>query len=354
MSELRNSATPEEEQTTLPRRAARVIARVVRGVTCRIAWLITAASLVAVLVRLTIRDHDGWFASIHYLLQWHFLAALFAAAALLWIVLFEFWHARLCMIATLLAALFWAATHVRVYSCEQGDQAEFHEPAESSLEVVVWNVNHGRAGWDLIASELLLLDADLILLVEAKMKREKDRVRWRERFKHYDINISPGGTILMSRGKFLRIVDEPLPPSISHATHAWTEINEHVYRLMAVDLDASPLYDKRYLMHAVRLGAKSRDDENGIRFERGPADLIAGDFNTPTDSRWMAPLRADYDHAFLSSGRGIATTWLDWFPAFAIDHLWVRKNRLRPTCTEHRTSPGSDHAQVISRLVPIR
>lgn len=76
-----------------------------------------------------------------------------------------------------------------------------------------------------------------------------------------------------------------------------------------------------------------------------PQDLplvLVGDFNTPRDSVYFAPIRKRLRNAFESAGWGWPYTWPMPFPMYALDHAWISPGiqacsyQLRPAlCSDH-------------------
>ncbi len=78
--------------------------------------------------------------------------------------------------------------------------------------------------------------------------------------------------------------------------------------------------------------------------------ILAGDINTPAQSRSMNPLEAILKDAWLEGGRGWGRTILADFPISRIDQCWVSEN-FECIHGETRAYPLSDHRLVLFELI---
>lgn len=289
-----------------------------------------AVAALAVCVRLTAQDTWPLSAWIFYFVPLPVIALLLLAATILFALAAASVPALACLAA---ATLVYAQWHFR---------QEFHRPcatAESGIRVLAWNVGRGRGGWDAIAQYVAQTDADVIGLVEAGDTSEKQLQFWRERFEGYTMLAPGGGLVLLVRGdvessRFRQLI------GISSALAVDLEVGGHQLHLVLADLDASPRFDKRRLTESL---LELADSPNGAPV------ILMGDFNMPIDSRWFAPLRKTFTHAFEQSGNGRLATWPAKTPLVALDHIWVSRG-LRPACAVLASTGLSDHRAFLTDL----
>ena len=81
--------------------------------------------------------------------------------------------------------------------------------------------------------------------------------------------------------------------------------------------------------------------------------ILVGDFNTPLDSAYIAPLRKEMTNAFEASGSGCAATWPMPLPVLSLDQVWTTPS-LRPVRCEHFGSWRSDHRAVVAEIDFVR
>lgn len=84
-----------------------------------------------------------------------------------------------------------------------------------------------------------------------------------------------------------------------------------------------------------------------VRPHLGRNLIVLGDFNTPRESVFFIPLRAEMTHAFEAAGRGLAETWPLPLPMLNLDQIWTNRG-LRVRHCEHGYSFRSDHRAVIA------
>jgi endonuclease/exonuclease/phosphatase (EEP) superfamily protein YafD len=210
------------------------------------------------------------------------------------------------------------------------------EVAEDSIRVVSWNVSRLTNDGNEVAAELASLRPDVALLVEGGRNNAEAWEFWRERFPGYDVALPGGGIVVLVRGS-IESTDFRHMTGISSYAQFDLIVKGRPLRAVAVDLDASPRFDKRLLVPRVfELAGKALESPL----------IVGGDFNTPLDSPVFTAVRKDFRHAFEAAGHGLAATWPARFPITAIDHIWTGPY-VRPLCTSLYSSDASDHRAVV-------
>ena len=78
---------------------------------------------------------------------------------------------------------------------------------------------------------------------------------------------------------------------------------------------------------------------------------LAGDFNTPHTSIYFAQFRRAFKNVFEETGNGWFPTWSGYIPILALDHIWLSPH-LYPVRTEYHRNSHSDHAMIVTQIVP--
>lgn len=263
--------------------------------------------LVAMLVRLTVKDRVPGIAALFYATP----PVLLAAGAL---VVAAGWarQGRRRPAGTALAFAAVLASWYGVTAFSWRPQS----PATRSL--VLWNVAGRPAG-----EELLRQQADIICLVEAGRSRDEELAGYERCF--------PGkGLGLLARGRIGGVRLESLGTGGRAAV-----VELEGLTVVIVDIEPSPLMARAEPLE--RLATLLAE-------LRGPV-IVAGDFNTPRDSALLAPLRARFVHAFEEVGRGLDATWPWPLPVLSIDQIWVNAG-VRAAACRHGGGPASDHRWV--------
>ncbi len=208
-----------------------------------------------------------------------------------------------------------------------------------SLRLAHWNVDRpimrqaGDFRW------LAAQDADLISIAEREPRKINMKARWQAAFPDYQLVTARGETLLMVRGEVLS-VSKDMRHEGSFATTIRTRIRGHEVTVLQVDINGTPW--------ASRAGALDR--VAAIVHEHRAENLIlVGDFNTPLDSVFIAPLRAEMVNAFETAGSGCAATWPMPLPVLSLDQVWTSPT-LRPVRCEHFGSWRSDHRAVVAEI----
>jgi hypothetical protein len=282
------------------------------------------------LVRLTVRDASPFWAMIYYALPGVVMAAALLISALLWSLV---GRTKAAAASVVLATLF-AGTWLR--ACHH---AGLCRPQPGDVRVLLLNTARGRAGWDEVARALPPFDVDIIGLVEAGGKGPERQKFWEENFPDHHVYLPGGGLAIITRGDLRRIQLHPLD-GISRYVEAEIDVEGRLVRVLLVDFDASPRFDRHGLIQAVFRAAASSSDVPTI---------VMGDFNTPIDSRWFDRVRTRYVHVFEAAGAGLFLTWPAALPLVGIDHIWVSRS-IEPHCATLESYEISDHRAVFADL----
>ena len=280
-------------------------------------------------VRLTIRDSIPGLSAIYYATPWPILAV----AALLPAVLGA--RRRRWPIAAgfLFIALVCGAAWLR-------NAFHFQKPTgTATLRVAYWNVARPDASVGKVLDLVGEIKADIFGFGETTRGNAPSRPEWSAR--------PPGKHLLPLRRHML--LTTPQPATQLHdgylndrGQYALTQTELHgrkIFILMA-DFDAIVAWSRKPAFDRLIQLIDAIGDEPLI---------VMGDFNTPLDSTFFAPLRARLRHTFATAGSGYAKTWPMPLPVLDIDHIWV-SHHFRIVHSEHRTSLLSDHRPVIADL----
>lgn len=203
------------------------------------------------------------------------------------------------------------------------------------VKVVFWNACRIHRGWDEVTAEVRSWDADVVALVEAGLGTEETRRQWQQGCPGYKVSLLGAGIVLLTRGESGESTVHEFPDG-SRARQIQTTIHGQTLNLVIVDIQANPFWSRREpLAHVAEV----------VKPLAGESTLVLGDFNTPTDSALLAPLRSEYTLAFDRAGQGYRATWPIPLPVLAIDQAWVSP-RVDVTSCKHLWTQASDHRPV--------
>ena len=292
----------------------------------RLPEVLLALSCLALVVRFTIRDRVPGFSTIYYATPLPILALGPAAAGVVALLVRRpRWAAGSAAGALLLPAVFFATSHRSLAASKGGE-----------IRGVLWNVSHGTAGWDRVASGLRSRNPDLIAIVEGGTRVDLGRETL---FRHAMADgdgrwFDRGMGLAVRGGRILEWRDQDLA-EFGRAIFVRIEIRGRPLEVVLVDLDADPFRSR-----AEAFAELGRALEQGTR---GPR-VVLGDFNTPWDSVHFDPFRATMHHAFDRAGSGLSPTWPLPLPVLELDHVWGRGVRF--TSCAHEDLGASDHRAV--------
>lgn len=298
-----------------------------------VVWLLLSLAAVGVLLQVTLRDAWQWpTAVVFYAMPWPVLSLLTAVAAL---------AARRLSAKEFRIALFAAvmcASRSAFVDFRWSSSASNPSPA-STWRVAVWNAAHLPRGVRVATDVIRQWDADVIGIVEAGTTYQLELEEWQRALPEYQIVRPRPQMLLIARGR----IREPELKSIgrhSDVALARIERGSEVLDIALVDIISSLSYGRATPLRNL---AQILEERN-----LGP-HVVMGDFNTPPESVWFAPLRARYQSAFEIAGSGYRATWPVPAPALQLDFLWVGSQVHVKEC-HHDWTTASDHRPVIADI----
>ena len=108
--------------------------------------------------------------------------------------------------------------------------------------------------------------------------------------------------------------------------------------LIVIDVRSDPRFSRE--------PAFDRIEELVTQYSDRPL-IIAGDFNTPLESIYLARLRQRMQNAFEARGSGLRDTWPVLLPVLSLDQVWANDRVDWHRC-EHGWSLSSDHRPVLA------
>lgn len=291
------------------------------------ACLLLAGAALAAVVRLTLRD------------RWPVLSALFYATPPLVIALAALLASAAAAAArrrplALLALL--GAAGAAWWGVATGFVHRPPQHCADSVRVMFWNVNRGWLGWDAIAEHIRAADADVVGLVEARFDDPAAGDALAAALPEYAMLDPVFGIMLLSRGECLQVVDDWLPPAGKYRRVS-LRVGSSEFEAWVVDLESNPLGARADTLRRVA---------RKLAYRRDRPVVLMGDFNTPSDSIFFEPLRAQAANAFESAGSGYAATWPIPAPVLTLDQVWTNP-LVEPLCTRLDWSWRSDHRAVV-------
>jgi len=290
-----------------------------------LAWVIAA-----LLVRLTIRDRLPLLSVLFYMTPLVVSAVLSGIAALIWLRR-HCW--RLSGLAGVLALLSLVWFHFSTYA------HHYVVPGPTGERVVFWNAGRGVMGWDGVTRNLQDFDADLIGLVEAGPHNQQMERFWRDRFPDYQVRGPRDGMVLMARGTVVEKTMGDLGKG-GKCGYYWVHLNGQWVEVLLVDIKSNPFRSRQEALSKLVRVADQLSDRPLI---------VMGDFNTPVDSAFVAPLKERLTNAFQACGNGYNVTWPVPIPVLSLDQVWVNSHLKLGSC-ELPWAWRSDHRPVVVTL----
>lgn len=302
---------------------------VLRNLLKPLPWVFSGWFIVALIVRLSVKDHLPILSIVYYASPVIVLAVLAATAGVGWMAKRRRRLAALSLVAAGACLVWW-------WQVSFFDAPDRSEPAD--LRIVYWNTCRDVLGWDGKIETIKQHDPHLIALAEVS----DDWDIWEAAFPDYTATDAGGGTMLLCKGK----------ESITQSTHgplgefgyyrrARVQIGSTEMIVLMVDVISDPRLSRREAIE--RILAVAEDDMSKPM-------LILGDFNTPADSVHFDLLRdRQFSGAFESHGQGYAATWPVPIPVMQIDHVWANRH-VEITRCRHLWSSKSDHRPVLVNI----
>ncbi len=287
--------------------------------------------LLGLLVRLTIRDRTVISALLFYPLPWPVLAGGAAVLAVFWAHLDRRSLSRMSAVLATFALLAWAQTSWRL-------PPKKTPPAE--LRMVLWNVSRPSRGLPAIAQWLRTQDGDVLALAEAHRSGASSLAQWQRELPGYEGVELLGEMTCLVRGKILDVDYRPGPGGLKSAL-LHLEVRGYPLTLLQIDIKPSLWKSRRQELSGLIERARPHFGENLV---------VLGDFNTPRESAFLDPLRAELTEAFATAGSGFAETWPMPVPVLSLDQIWS-SSRLRAVRCTHAFSLRSDHRAVVADFV---
>ncbi len=295
----------------------------------RFGRLLTFAVATGVILRLSVADGTPLAAPIFYALPLPVLAVL-ALLRTGCALLLKQRRATLFWVPATMAVVLWCLVAT----------VRWHEPlhAAHSLRIVCWNVARGGGGWnDGIARTIRREQPDIVGLIEAGGDPEQRQRFCDAHFPDYEAVLLPRGLLCLVRGTAGQGRMLPLSTG-GRAGQVSVRIDGQELTVLLVDIDSHP-----HRFRAAPLAALAKFAE---KLSDRPV-VILGDFNTPSDSVLLEPLRRQHTETFNATGWGYAATWPVPLPVLSLDQVWTN-GRLRPLRSEHRWTMRSDHRPAVA------
>ena len=292
----------------------------------RILRAVATGGLAIAWVGLLCRGRDGTAisATLFYATPW----LLRLIAGLLAVCVLKHWGFRLmaatCVLVSLLEG--WHSWHLD----------DLPAVSEGSLTASVWNAGHHLDGKS--AAWSALGQADLSAVIECGDFSEEEWRRFTAATPGHEWQRFDTSTMLGVRGKILS--HESLGVHDLYRCHRVKVMlqDQRELTVIVVDVRSQPWISREPSLAGI-LKAAAGD----------PKTIILGDFNTPPESKWFRPWRAQ-GLVLANDGprRGFRETWAYGLPLLTLDHIWLGPEwkALRMDRSRH----GSDHAMVTCRL----
>lgn len=294
---------------------------------CVAQGLLIAGGVLLAIERFTLRDSNAILAFVFYFGQPIVISGLFlGAAAIAW----RGRRRRVAMTAAIPAMGFAAVWAAQSFGFGSG------RVPTGSHRAVVWNVMSGRMGWEGVYQTLGVLDADVIVMVEAWEDPETAESYRRRFLPGYQATGEHSGLVMLSR-KDLKDVEFGRLGRGSKYVYANVHVGGARIGVVGVDVESDPRRFRKSPLEDLAAVAKRYSDEPLI---------IAGDFNTPSDSVHYAAMRSILRNGFEAVGDGYGPTWPSFAPVLSLDQFWINPRVKAYRCAT-RWTMRSDHRPVV-------
>lgn len=253
----------------------------------RFLWIVlafgaTADWLLGTLVRLTVRDAGTWFTPVFYASPIPVLVVTGCVASEAFRKLGWKKRARFTLVLMFLQLLSWLpdAFHFRAET-----------PPSTAMRMVFWNVSRGAGGYPQLAEEMLSYDPDLICLVESSGSGQLVET-WLPHLPGFKVYRLGSGMMVMVRGEIYG-VEPGMIHEVARYRNMHVKIHDKTFGLCLIDIRSDPLLPRTQAFERLPTILES--------FLKTPK-LLAGDFNTPSDSELFARLRPEMSNAFEAKG----------------------------------------------------
>lgn len=197
------------------------------------------------------------------------------------------------------------------------------------LSLLHWNVCRGYGGWPRLAGEIAAGSPDVVILSEVMTAGDGEELaRLLPQLPHRRYGFP---MLVLSR--------YPVGPIKELAARSGIRIYElsldqqgTPWSFFALDVAGQPSFPREPAIDQLASWVHQRQP-----------DFLAGDFNTPRQSRLLSPLADGYRHGYDLAGRGWSYTWPTWLPVLGLDHLFVKSSAVEVATYEIASSPWSDH-----------
>ncbi|MBN4071950.1 endonuclease/exonuclease/phosphatase family protein [bacterium AH-315-F18] len=312
----------------MPSRLRNYVQRLIRGIIQIGPFVAFAAFLIAVTLRMTVKDTYLVTAIFYYATPPIVLIALPFFAG----VLFTLRQRRFLALTAILAS---AAVTPWCLSAVFSNNTSDDQP--STISALLWNVRRNVQKRPGIIDGINQSNADIVALSEAFRASDQHEVtrHLRTHFPDYEQSEARSGMVVLCRGTVENTQFHRLPPA-GTCLIVDVRTRDIPVRIVVVDLSSKPYLPREPTLENLH---------NLLANLNPKADLVMGDFNTPLDSLHFERLRLDFQHAFSVKGNGLRNTWPIPFPILEIDHLWVAKD-WRVAYASLGWSYASDHRSV--------
>lgn len=294
-----------------------------------LAWV-----LVGTVVRLTVRDEVAPLAVVFYASPPEVLAMLAGAVA---------WtrrRSRRGAVAWLAVGLTWATIAVGTSWRAEAALAP-DAPTTRPIRFGFWNVSGAPRGWKRLAKTVAGWSDDVVLLTEALDTPTRPRAAHAGRFPGYRLLPLGEEQLLLTRNATVALVESVALDGAGHCDVVDITVREVRFRLVSADFRCNPLRSRRP-------GFERLD----VVLARQPRDVpivVAGDFNTPSDSVMFRPMHDRWTSAFAVAGEGWGKTWPVVCPVLDLDQVWGN-GLVRWEACSLSSSSHSDHRSLRAKF----
>ncbi|WP_299550766.1 endonuclease/exonuclease/phosphatase family protein [Seonamhaeicola sp.] len=200
---------------------------------------------------------------------------------------------------------------------------------ETDVEVVFWNATHYREFEDVFEEDGSI--PDVVVLVEYHGDYLEEARTNYSKYHFYESSAEEMGIFSKEPIQVIQVMPSKYGSTVIN-------FKTHDLNFYAVDVSASIDVPRSWELEFV--------DETITQTKN---TVVLGDFNVPYESKFLDPIKENFNHAFTEKGNGFRETWFWNIPFLSLDHIWASKD-LEILRAKKIGTWKSDHA-IVSTII---
>ncbi len=211
---------------------------------------------------------------------------------------------------------------------------------ENTLRILHWKTAPGLLGVEAIVRSLVDEAPDIIVLAEPEQAGQPPDIAYHALGMVYVF--ADGGITVASHFPITHLGSHPLPSG--NVLHLRVATDLGPVEIAAVDFNMRPGGFHRDALRALTAWTRTVITPDPL--------VLTGDFRTPRNSAWLAPLRLRFRNAYEEGGRGWPGSWPSPVPLYTFDQTWVSRGIIIQDYQLKTARFGSHQKQIIDLTLP--